>query len=80
MACLFYILFESGILFGRANAVFSRFCLTTMMEVWVMTTTIRPGAANEVPKMEHLWRHATDQGKSVKLFCDVELIVASCHR
>ena len=26
------------------------------------------------------WRHATDHGEIPKVFCDVELIVASCHR
>ena len=53
-----YFFFDSGIQFGRANAVFSCFRLTTMMKVLVMTTTIGPGAArSSCGSCHRLWRN-----------------------
>ena len=73
---LVYILFDSGIQFGCANAVFSRCRLMTLMKVLVMTTTIGPGAVRAVvahttenrvgdaacAMLSRSWRHATDHG------------------
>ena len=72
-----YFFFDSGIQFGRANAVFSCFRLTTMMKVLVMTTTIGPGAARRLwgnrvgntacAMLSRSWPRATDHGETVKL-------------
>ena len=76
VACLFYILFYFGTQFGRANAVFSRFRLTTMMKVWVMTTTIGSQLRTSCGVMLQIMGNR--EGDTA--FSGVEQIVASCPR
>ena len=54
--------------------------LTTMMKVWVMTTTHVTLELRMSRRWSISWRHATDHGEIVKVFRDVEQIVTLCHR